>query len=181
MEIIMTTTTTNTSITNSIVISSCKGNLVKDPVGPYTSGSGREYYSFTAACNNINKNEDDTWYPRVFCFGETMALASTLKKGDFIEISHALLNPGSTQDVWIDKEGNPRPQSDSLMVMPRRSEAGTVIPIKIIKRKEQPASRAVDAMVDTQTSVAPKQQNLPVPTNDSVQVDEASVLATISA
>lgn len=178
----MTTTTTNTSnITNSIVVSSCKGNLVKDAAGPFTSKAGREYFMATIACNNINKNEDDTWYPRVFFFGETISVAQTLKKGDFIELSHATLNPGSIQDVWVDKEGRSRPQSDSLMVMPRRVENGVVIPVKIIKRKDQPAAVAATESSETQTPAVPVQQNLPVPSNDSVKVDEASVLATISA
>ena len=129
------TTNSNKTFNNSIVMSSVKGNLVKDPVGPYTSQSGREYLSFTVACNHINKNAKDTWYPRVFMFGECMSVAAGLKKGDFIEITHALLNPSAVQPTWTDAEGNQRPQADALMVFPKKGSTGVTIPVTVLRRK----------------------------------------------
>ena len=134
------TTVPNKNPNNAIVISSAKGNLVKDPVGPFMSTTGRKYWAFTMACNNINKNAKVVWYPRVFLFGECMSIAETLRKGDFIELSHALLNPSSVQEKWIDKEGNERDQADALMVLSQRTSSGTVIPIRILKAKNAEAT-----------------------------------------
>ena len=130
------TTNSNKTFNNSIVMSSVKGNLCKDPVGPFKSQSGREYLAFTIACNHINKNPTDTWYPRVFMFGECMSVAAGLKKGDFIEISHALLNPSAVQQPWTDAEGNQRPQADALMVFSKKTTGGVTIPVNVLRRKK---------------------------------------------
>jgi single-stranded DNA-binding protein len=161
-------TVPNKNPNNAIVISSAKGNLVKDPVGPFTSTTGRKYMAFTMACNNINKNTKEVWYPRVFLFGECIGIAETLRKGDFVELSHALLNPSSVQAKWIDKEGNERNQADALMVLSQRTSNGTVIPIRILKTKNAEA-RIIQEQGD---NIA--EQNLEV-IEDSSRLAEANM------
>ena len=127
--------------TNPLIMSCVKGNLTRDPETA-TSKDGRKYTWTVLACNGINK-KGETWFPRVMFFNEAIATAEQLKKGDFIHITRCLLSPGELNELWTDKDGNPRPQSSALMVTPQRTELGMVVPVKVIKKRvhsEQPAS-----------------------------------------
>jgi hypothetical protein len=101
-------------------------------------------------------------------FGECIGIAETLRKGDFVELSHALLNPSSVQAKWIDKEGNERNQADALMVLSQRTSNGTVIPIRILKTKNAEA-RIIQEQGD---NIA--EQNLEV-IEDSSRLAEANM------
>jgi hypothetical protein len=137
MEMTMTKEQTPNMPNNAIILSQVKGNLTKDPAGPLTSKSGKEYYFCTIACNNVDNNPAHTWYPKCYFFGGAMDLARTLAKGDFIELTRALLHPGEFEDPWKDEKGKMRTQSSALMVFPQYHETGVTIPVKIIKRKEK--------------------------------------------
>lgn len=126
----------NNTPNNAVIVSQVKGNLTKDATGPFTSKTGKVYWTATLACNNINRDPKDTWYPKVYFFADCMSIAAQLSQGDFIEITRAYLSPGEVQDLWQDKAGTFRAQSSALMVMPLRTEAGMTIPVKIIKKKE---------------------------------------------
>ncbi len=164
----------NQSINNALVMSQVKGNLVKEPTGPHKSQSGKEYMRATIACNNINRNAKDTWYPTIFFFQECMAFAKDLKTGDFIDITRALLNPGELQELWKDKSGKLRPQNSALMVMPVRSDNGITIPVKMIKEKNK-----TEETPKVSSKEAPKQQELPI--TATAEETEAEIVATIVA
>ena len=157
-----------------------KGNLTKDPVGPFTSRSGREYLVCTIANNNISLDSDITWYPRVFFYEECMAVAKTLKKGDFIAYEGKLL-PSETQKPWVNDKGETLPQSSAIMIFPlpvRQNglNKGVTIPVTVIKRKVQPTP------VETEAKVG-EQKELPLAKPETVVADkemtEEEVLATI--
>ena len=133
----MTTSTYN----NSIILSRVKGNLTDVPTQVQVAkDTGNSYCAVTIACNEVTKERDGkpagTWYPRVIFLGECANFAQTLSKGDFIEITNAILNPGELQDPWKDpKTGKYRPQNSALIVSPLRAEHGVTIPVKVIKKR----------------------------------------------
>ena len=161
--------TTTKTPNNAIVVSQVKGNLVKDISEVFTSNRGKEYCTAVIACNNINRNPDDTWYPKVYFFDSCISFAKDLKQGDFIEITRALLNPGEIQDLWTDKAGNQRAQSSALMVMPVNTENGRVIPVKLIKKKEVSSTKP---KVETQTEMFDKAVRAEVSTMEQEIVAE---------
>jgi single-stranded DNA-binding protein len=135
---------TKPSFNNSIILSRVKGNLVEDPSEEKISGKGTPYRAVTLACNDVTQNaaeESATWYPRVVFLAECKDFAAGLSKGDFIEITSAILIPGELQSPWVDKKGEHRSQNSGLMVNPLRSDEGVTIPVKIIKKKNAPSTK----------------------------------------
>jgi len=148
---------------NALVMKSVKCNLTKDPVKA-VSKDGREYWWTNGAANGVNK-KGQTWFPRIMFFREAMAVASTLKQGDFIHITHALLSPGELNGVYEDKaSGEFKPQSSALLITPQESPEGLLIPVRVIKRRE------------TEKKTTPEQVKLPL---KEQELNEADVIATI--
>ena len=94
---------------NRIVIGPVKMNLTADPVVSESKDTHQPYVIMTGAVNNFNKKIDPktgkpyAWFVKVLFFNQAMSFAKDLKKGDFIQINRAYLNPGDVQEPWKDK------------------------------------------------------------------------------
>ena len=174
----MTTNNNNNNLfANPLVFSSVKGNLTKDPVGPFTSANGREYMAFSLAVNNW----DNAWFPRVFLFGDCMNFGRTLKNGDFIELTNEIYNPSEMQDPYIDKNtGEERKPSAALMVFSQRTSNGTTVPIRMLKAKPRQEEKIAQITSEAPTEVQTNQIVEAVVSMDSEEQQVIQALQTVN-
>lgn len=135
---------------NPIYVTGWKGNLVSD-VEEVVSAQKETFWKVKIASNNTHSRSDRTAFPQVMFFNEAGRFAATLKKGDYIEITEAMLNLGELEDPWKNKDGNWVPQSSTLRVNPIRTDGGILVPIKVLSSKDSRGKPAES-----------KQQELPV-------------------
>ena len=132
------------SFSNAISVDCVKGNLTEDPSEIKVSGGGKQYVRVTMAANGVTKEDPSNpkpWFPTLVFFDECISFASSLSKGDFIQITKAQLIPGELEAPYQDKKGNYRSQNSGLMIYPVRTEQGVVIPVKVIKKRETSAPK----------------------------------------
>jgi len=167
------------SFSNAISVDCVKGNLVENPSEIKVSNSGKKYIRVTMAANGVTKEDPGNpkpWFPTLIFFDECLSFASSLSKGDFIQITKAQLIPGELEAPYKDKKGNYRSQNSGLMIYPVRTEAGVVIPVKVIKKREVITPKPVS-----------KQQELPIKQEFKKEISkevselEKEVYATIVA
>jgi len=144
---------TNTRSSRQFInINGLKGNLVRDPKGPFQANGGRKYSVVSLACNLDDKT---CWFVKIMAFGPAADTLSKLGKGDFIQLQRATFNPSQIQNPYQGSDGVEYQPQDTVFLNSYTDDTGaTIVPLKVIRRyspTKPTESSQVEMPIDEET------------------------------